>query len=342
MAEKKTKKEKEEELRETLTEIVAPAPPPPDAPKVFREKGGRLTGVEIEGKPFLGLDPETVRNLIRRREEKLATPPGAVEVAEAQQQQERVEQAPAALEQAGAFEQVTPREVSLKSKPKAGEEIPLIGTGISAVESVLANAARKGFIPIFEPGSEAVTGEKAFPIPMTEETLREASLREISIRSFDEGISRRESVGSLIEAIPIVGQVANRYASGLTETPSSNAQDVLAEINRIKEAASTGQEKVRNNLEEPDFGLSRAREMEEDLAKLEGRIKILILTSSILRASSDNVNTIQEQILEAREKVSRYRRAASFGLTAQLTGTGRVVPTDEQMFFELKRLNENK
>ena len=177
---------------------------------------------------------------------------------------------------------------------------------------------------------------------MTEETLREASLREISIRSFDEGISRRESVGSLIEAIPIVGQVANRYASGLTETPSSNAQDVLAEINRIKEAASTGQEKVRNNLEEPDFGLSRAREMEEDLAKLEGRIKILILTSSILRASSDNVNTIQEQILEAREKVSRYRRAASFGLTAQLTGTGRVVPTDEQIFFELQRLNEAK
>ena len=82
--------------------------------------------------------------------------------------------------------------------------------------------------------------------------------------------------------------------------------------------------------------------MEEDLAKLEGRIKLLISTSAQLRASTDNVNLIQENILEAREKVNRYRTASEFGLTAQLTGAGRIIPTDEQLFFELKRIRERK
>ena len=111
---------------------------------------------------------------------------------------------------------------------------------------------------------------------------------------------------------------------------------MLSHINKIKEDASTGQEKVRNNLEDPDYGLERARQMEEDLAWLHGRLKILINTSAELRANADQVNEMQERILEAREKVSRYRNAASFGLTAQLTGTGRIVPTDELLFLELK------
>ena len=179
-------------------------------------------------------------------------------------------------------------------------------------------------------------------MPITPETLREAALREIRDASVKEGISISESVGTLIEGIPIVGSLASKYANGLLQTPSSNANDVLKEINKIKEAASTGQEKVRNNLEAPGYGLDRARSMEEDIAKLEGRIKALINTSPILRSNTDEVNGIQEQILEAKEKVSRYKNAASFGMTAELTGTGRVVPTDEELYFALKELKEGK
>ena len=74
------------------------------------------------------------------------------------------------------------------------------------------------------------------------------------------------------------------------------------------------------------------------MAHLEGRIQLLILQSSVLQANVDEVNTIVEQIFEAREKVNRYRTASEFGYTAQLTGTGRIIPTDEQMFYELKKL----
>ena len=245
-------------------------------------------------------------------------------------------QAAAELEEAGAFEEVTPGEVSLAPPKQFGEEIPIVGPETAALQSVLVNAVNKGWLPIFK------TKKGKDPFPMTPETLREAALHEVRNEAFNEGISVRESFGSLIEAIPFVGGAAGRYIGGLVEAPFANAQNVIGEINKIKEAASTGQEKVRNGLEDPSYGLGRAREMEEDIFKLEGRLKLLINTSAILRANTDQINLIQEGILEAREKVARYRQASSFGLTAQMTGTGRLIPTDEQMYFELERLKEGK
>jgi len=181
------------------------------------------------------------------------------------------------------------------------------------------------------------SGQK-FPIPLTPETVREASLNEIRDRSFKKGVTFAQKFGSVVESIPVVGSIARKWAGGLIETPSANADNVIAEIDKVKEAASTGQEKVRNGLEDPDYGLDRARSMENQIAALEGRLKALINSSPILRANTDEVNRIEEGILEAREKIARYRQAATLGLTASLTGTGRVIPTDEQMLYELKRL----
>jgi hypothetical protein len=330
-------------------------PPPTKKPSVITRKAtetaakptaptpttglGKGQTYQIGGKQLTAREYETAKGILgfqgrgglvtQNVKAALAGVPGTQQFAEAQ-----AEQAIPELEEAGAFEEVTPEEVALTPEQQFGEELPILGPATGAIQSVLGNALRKGWLPILETRK----GEEPFPI--TEETLREASLAEIRKESLKEGISLRESFGSLVEAIPVVGTLASKYAGGLIETPSSNAEDVIAEINRIKEAASTGQEKVRNNLEDPEYGLDRARNMEEDIAKLEGRLKALINTSARLRTSSDQINLIQEQILEAREKVSRYRNAATFGLTAQLTGTGRVVPTDEQLFFALKDYKE--
>ena len=236
------------------------------------------------------------------------------------------------LEAAGAFEQVTPQEISLQ--PEGTIDVPLAGpAGGGIVGAILNNELVNDLVKKYA-HEDSIAAREAFPV-LGPETQREMALRAIRQKSFDEGVSFAESIGAFIEAIPAVGSLASKYASGLTQTPSGNAEDVLSEINKVKEAASTGQEKVRNGLEDPDYGLGRARSMEEQLAKLEGRMKLLINTSSILRANSDNVNTIQEQILEAKEKVARYRQASAFGLTAALTGTGRIIPTDELMFAEL-------
>ena len=242
------------------------------------------------------------------------------------------------LQEAGAFEQVTPTEQDLADPLQTDVPIAtpaLAGLGqVVGERSVLGILRDKGIMKKFLPPIKE--GEGQFPIPETPETLREAALRQVSINSFNEGVSNAESFGSAVEAIPLVGGLARKYVNGLIETPSSNADEVIANLNKVKEAASTGQEKVRNGLESPEYGLTRARQMEEKIAELRGRLKLLISTSPILQANTDEVNTMQEAILETEEKVARYKQASSFGFTAELTGTGRVIPTDEQLFYELK------
>ena len=318
----------------------------PQPGQTFKDpKTGETTGfVNPAGMVFLG-NPSDIAEIKARQERKAGfqgvggTGAGGEVGSLAQQSASREAAGP--LEAAGAFEDVTPTEPNLEPYyQRPGEGAPVIGPSLGAFAEVpsrpqglLGIARSKGWI------KEPVTGKEAFG-ELPDETIREAALREIRQKSFDKGISLRETFGTVVEGIPLVGSLVSKYARGLIETPSANAQTVTSEINRIKEAASTGQEKVRNNLEDPEYGLTRAREMEEDLAQLQGRLKLLINTSPILRANADEVNLLQEQVLEAQEKVSRYRNAATFGLTAQLTGTGRVVPTDEQIYFELKELNK--
>ncbi len=270
------------------------------------------------------------------------------EIREREEQEEESrrlkEAAPEVLEEAGAFEEVTPRERELAPVTPT-PDIAVIGPalgGIAATTSSLEEGYMKGWVDKQLPG--VIEEERAFAIP-SHETIREAALREIREASFKEGITQSQSFGAYMETIPFgivpfIGSDIDSFIKGLTDDPFSSAEEAVNHINKIKEAASTGQEKVRNNLEDPDYGLDRARDMEEQLAELSGRMKFYIEISAKLRADPEKVNTIQEQILEAEEKVSRYRNAATFGLTAQLTGTGRIVPTDEQMYFELKRLNE--
>ena len=273
--------------------------------------------------------PEQKQRLI---EAEVKTEKTEADVAKEQRAALPTQQISEQLRQAGAFEEVTPQEVSLQ--PETGE-----GLLAPQKEALLSGAQENSLIGVLRKKGkikDLPTGEEEFGVPVTPETEREAALRQVKVNSFNKGLSQRESFGSVIEAIPLVGKLIGKYVGGVVEAPYANQKNVLGEINKLKEAASTGQEKVRNGLEDPDYGLGRAREMEEDIAKLEGRIQLLINSSAVLRANTDEVNLIQEQILEAREKISRYRTASEFGLTAQLTRTGRVIPTDEQLYFELK------
>lgn len=235
------------------------------------------------------------------------------------------------LEQQGAFEQVTPQETDLAPPSRTGSGIPLIGPATAGLMSAAAQA-----FPSIK-GPKAETGETAFA-EVTPESAREWALKEVSVRSYNEGISKAEAFGSFVEAVPIVGKLAAEYARGLIETPSSNAKTVLTEVNSERERAATGAEKVRNGLMDPAYGMEQARLMESNIADLKGRLKLLINTSPILRANADEVNRMQEVVLRAEERIAQFKQASAFGLTAQLTGTGRIIPTDEQLFRELQNL----
>lgn len=231
------------------------------------------------------------------------------------------------LEEAGAFEEVTPTEVSLQPEPGFGENIPVLGPSTGAIGFAVGNLL---------PFLKGPNVQKPFDGPLEEGTIREAALREISEQEYKKGISSAEAFGTLVESIPVVGSLARQYAAGLIETPSSNADQVIAELVTIGTEATNNQEKTRSGIMPAPFAMARARDMEESIAELEGRLQLLILSSPILRANSDEVNKIQKAIFDAKIRTDNFRTAASFALTAELTGTGRIVPTDEQMYFALK------
>ena len=260
---------------------------------------------------------------------------GRTTIAETQAERERIS---GELEEAGTFEEVTPTEVPLAPRTNVVGELPIVGPAGGAVaESLMANAALKGWLSDVIP-SKILTGEAAFPI--TEGTLREAALRQISINAYNEGITNGETFGAIVEAIPVVGPLVSRYVGGLVEAPYANSKEVMAEIEKIATTATNNQEKTRSGIMPASFAMNRAREMEERIALLEGRLKLLINTSAILRSNTDEINKLMQAILDAKIRTDNFRTAASFALTAEQTGTGRLIPTDEQMYFELKEYNE--
>ncbi len=241
------------------------------------------------------------------------------------------------LEQAGAFEQVRDQEVDFSVK---SPNIPLAGPSVAAVvdvlrnpSSILAEAERAGLL-------KGIVKDVGGPfVAPTDETMREAALRQISNREFKKGLTAGETFGTFIEGIPGVGTLAKKFASGLTELPSENVQTILNRINSERERAAIQTSSVRTGFGDPYSHLEMARLMEENMAAAKGRMFALIRSSPSLRADPDAINEIQEKILRADERIRDYRQAASIRLTAELTGTA-LIPTDEQIFQRL--LEDNK
>ena len=253
------------------------------------------------------------------------------------------------LQQTGAFEQYQPKEISLQptEQPEG-----LLGPTLGALSqiptrSLAINYFREKGRLLEKKGDFRTPIEGAEAFPVTSETyddmtIRELTLQDIRRENYDRGISKGEAFGSIVEAIPVVGSLARKYANGLIQTPSGNADNVIGEIRSERERAATSSEKVRSGLISPENGLEQARQMEENIAALEGRLKLLINTSPILRANTDEINKIQEEILRTKERVAQFKLASSFALTAEMSGTGRTVPTDEQLFYEYLELSKNK
>lgn len=306
-------------------------------------KSGRPSGIELpDGRTFLGLSPDEVEEIAKREGLKLGEGGKLPLISEQITGSEKLEAA-RTLEEAGGFEEVTPSEVELSPDLKTDIAVltPTLGAAsqIAAPRSLIGIARDRGWLGDLIP--KVRTGEEAFPIPETPETLREAALRQISTDAFNIGTSKSEKFGAFIEDIPLGGDFLARYVGGIVEAPFANAKAIEEEILALGTEATNNQEKTRSGIMVSSYALFRGRQMEDDLAALEGRLKLLINESKILQADTDKVNVIQQKILETKERVDNFRQAARFAAAADLTGT-RVLPTDEQIFFELKETNEKK
>ena len=344
MAKKKTKEELEAER---------PSPENPNKGRIIPKKS--LATQEEESKSIEERRREVAAAQDIKQREKLASAQGISSKAAAQQlipqreaqniaavaEQQLTAQKPQVkeqLQQAGALDQVTTTEATpLDPEARTGfAEFPILGASIEAGASGYGDPLLEGIYEKLGRQKTDMTfqGENVLPDP---QTLRDEALVKIREKSFQEGISKGEQFGSFVESIPIVGSLVSKYAGGLIEAPYQNVKTIQQNINAERERAVNLVEKTRMGAIEPENSLVTLQTMQDNIAKMEGRLKLLINSSAILRANSDEINKLEEDIWRAKQVVEFSRQAVAIALTRKITGTGTPIPTDQQLLSELNK-----
>jgi predicted GIY-YIG superfamily endonuclease len=189
-----------------------------------------------------------------------------------------------------------PERRELSPEISALESIPVIGGTFGVIkdrfqEIVLATVPEGEFKEQFK---------EALGVARPEE-LRTLGLTEIERLEIERGLSASEKFGALIEGIPVVGSLAGKYAGGLIETPSENAAQVKSNLLKEKRRMGSIETSVRLGVP-PTTANEIIQDIENNVQRLESRLRLLINNSPELKFNSDLVNTYETEILSIREK----------------------------------------
>ena len=259
--------------------------PPLSTPETFTDvKTGELSGITIDGKTFFGT-PQQINEIAANKLAKTQQPAGTVPVGTAQalaeqQQQQKVLQ-----------ETEQPERRELDPFRTGAEKIPVVGGVIGALADVIRP---------FKKSLGFKTQELSVLQP---EELRTLALTAIDKQEVERGLTASETFGKFVEAIPIVGSLASKYAGGLIETPSENTQTILKELKTEKTRATNAEIKVKDGTLSPQAGQEIINDIDLNIQRMESRIRLLIANSPELSFNSDGVNFIETKILEARERL---------------------------------------
>lgn len=169
------------------------------------------------------------------------------------------------------------------------EKVPVVGPLLKgAFDKVL----------FYKGGSELSKEAKIQP-----EEMRTIVLSAIEKQEVERGLTGSERFGEFVEAIPIIGSIAAKYAGGLIETPSENTQTILKELKTEKTRATNAEIKVKDGTLSVQAGQEIIEDIDNNIQRMESRMKMLISHSPELKFNSDGVNFIETKILEARERL---------------------------------------
>jgi len=245
------------------------------------------------------------------------------------EQKAREIQSKAVLDEKRFFEEKVPTRTELDVPQVPGSGVPVLG----AVAGALGQASQPGLTTNGVPltNTDFGTKEDIQPLIQNPETARELALQAIQKKVIKQGTTASEKFGARIEAIPVVGTLASKYASGLIEDPKGNVDTLVKEIQSERERASVLAEKAATGkLGNPIEAYDLIEDIEENIIRAEQRIKLLSLESAQLRSSADELNRIEEVILRSKERVFIAKQAAAAGMVAP--------STDSNIYLTLKDL----
>jgi len=264
----------------------------------------------------------------------------SVEESAAQEVAAREAQAQAFLEEKQFSEETLPKRVELNTPQLTGvEALPVVGPSLASDIGRGLSAAGQGIPALTQIQGIPVTKEdfgvkddiELQTLLQNPQTAREVALQQIQQDVIDKGTTSSEKFGSIVEGIPIVGSLAAKFAGRMIEDPAGNVQTLVTEIQSERERASVLAEKAATGkLGDPQVAFQQIEDIEDNMFRIEQRIKLLSLESAVLRANADELNRIEEVILRSKERVFIAKQAAAAGMVAPAT--------DSNIFLTLKDL----
>lgn len=192
----------------------------------------------------------------------------------------------------GVLEQPKATQLDVEQTTGFIGDVPIVGPSLTALRNILIKQSPRE------------------PLINDPDTIRQAALQRIQRGIIEDGLTSREKFGTLVESIPIAGSLVSNYASGLIETPRGNAATILSTIAVERDRALNAGEMVRSGRLSPTIALETLNDVEENVTRLEQRLKLLIEASPILQADADTINKFEEEILRVRERVRDVRQTS--------------------------------
>ena len=142
-------------------------------------------------------------------------------------------------------------------------------------------------------------------------------------------MTRSEKFGEFAEALAIGDLVKFVPGLGAAERPSDNVQTILREIRVWKTIATDAESQVIRGTWTQTFAIDQVTEAENNIQRIQSRIRLLIQSSPELKFNSDGVNFIETKIFEAETRIFNAKLAINAGVSAD--------PNDIQILIELQR-----
>jgi len=287
-----------------------------DKPEVTRDaETGELSGLRVGDKTFLGLDPEEIATIAAGEKRKVTVPEGAVEAGTSEKER-KIEK-----EKEEIIEEESPERPELGPEERGGETVPVLGAEIAIIQNLMEDSARDGLL-----GRLGIKAQKEGWLQP--EVYKDLARTEIEKKVFEEGVTASEKFGAFIESIPVLGFVS-KYVGGLVETPYGNIQEMRKNIRKEKVRATNAMTLARTGSISPEAAMETIREVEGEINRLESRIKLLVNFSGQLRFNSDQINTIETEILTTKEILLEAKLRASEGAITD--------PTEMELLMQLNK-----
>lgn len=207
-----------------------------------------------------------------------------------------------------------PERVELDIEREDVEEFPILGPAIAAKLNIIRGKAFE------EAGLRDKEGKLIRPankedldifnsLMQNPLTARELTLQSIQEEERKKGTTGSEHFGSFIEGIHL-GKIAG-WLGGTIEAPAENVETALSEIKDSRGRILKKYEATRANLIDPFIAYQSILDEEENIYRLEQRIKNLSQESPELIADAEGINLVESKILRAKEVVFFAKQAAA-------------------------------